>query len=364
LIEDLPMPEVRPGEIVAVPAGGAYQLSMSNNYNGARRPAVLWLDRGTAQLIQARERPSDLIRRDRPLWRSPAAKGPPTGIRFVKYQALGNDYLVLDPADLAGSLTPSQIQRICDRHYGVGADGVLLGPLGDEDSDFGLQFLNPDGGEFEKSGNGLRIFSRYLWDRGLVGEGPFTVATFGGQVTCRVHPDGNRVTVEMGTVSFDSQQIPVSGPRREVLDEVMEISGEELRYCAATVGNPHCVVLCDELSPADAQRWGPLIERDDRFPNRTNVQFLKVLDRFNIQIEIWERGVGYTLASGSSSCAAAAVAHRLGLCDSQVTVQMPGGEIEIAIAEDYAVTMTGSVAKVCEGTLSSEIFAPPMVSQG
>ena len=279
--------------------------------------------------------------------------------KCVKYQALGNDYLVINPADLSGALTPSQIRLICDRHYGVGSDGLLLGPMQDPECDFGLRLYNPDGGEFEKSGNGLRIFSRYLWDAGLVQEEPFTIATPGGPVTAQVQRGGGRVRVEMGCVSFDSRRIPVTGPPREVLNEVMVVGGQELRFCAATIGNPHCVVLRDEVSAQDAQKWGPLIERDARFPNRTNVQFMMVLDRSSIQIEIWERGVGYTLASGSSSSAAAAVAYRLGLCDAQVAVHSPGGVIDIFISQDLAVTMTGPVSKVWEGVVSSEVFKEP-----
>jgi diaminopimelate epimerase len=136
----------------------------------------------------------------------------------------------------------------------------------------------------------------------------------------------------------------------------MVVAGEELRYCAATIGNAHCIVLRDEVSAGDARRWGPLLEKEPRFPNRTNVQFMQVLDRANIRIEIWERGVGYTLASGSSSCAAAAVAHRLGLCDACLKVHMPGGEIDISISPEYAISMTGAVARVYEGILSAEVW--------
>ncbi|NIV39418.1 MAG: diaminopimelate epimerase [Anaerolineae bacterium] len=275
---------------------------------------------------------------------------------FAKYHALGNDYIVIKPTCLAGELTSDQVQRICDRHYGVGADGILLGPHPDPEADFGLRLYNPDGGEFEKSGNGLRIFSRYLWDRGLVGTEPFTISTPGGMVRSQVYERGRSVTIEMGTISFDSREIPVRGPAREVLNETIAFGDQRLRYSAATIGNPHCIVLCDHVSARVAQELGPLIETDARFPNRTNVQFMSVLDRGRIQIEIWERGVGYTLASGSSSCAAAAVAHRLGLCDPQVKVQMPGGEIGISIGGDGTITMDGPVTKICEGVLSEETF--------
>ena len=146
-------------------------------------------------------------------------------------------------------------------------------------------------------------------------------------------------------------RIPVTGPAREVLRESIAIDGQELTYCAATIGNPHCAVLLEEISSEIAKKWGPLIENEARFPKRTNVQFVKVLDRRNIQLEIWERGAGYTLASGSSSCAAAACVHRLDLCDAQVFVHMPGGFLEITISEDFMVTMSGPVAKVYEGEI-------------
>ena len=275
---------------------------------------------------------------------------------FYKYHALGNDYLVLNPSDLSAELDAFQIQRICHRNFGVGSDGILLGPLGTKEGDFGLRIFNPDGSEAEKSGNGLRIFSRYLWDQGLVKESPFTIMTPGGRVESTVQDGGRSVTVQMGQVSFDSTRIPVKGEPREVLNETMSLEGEELRFCAATVGNPHCVVLRENVSEEEARRLGPLIEKDPRFPNRTNVQFMKVLDRSHIRIEIWERGAGYTLASGSSSSAAAAVAHRLGLCGGHITVHMPGGDLDIRIAENFSVQMTGPVTKIAEGSLSPEMF--------
>jgi len=276
--------------------------------------------------------------------------------RFYKYHALGNDYLVLNPSDLEGELDSFQIQRICHRNFGVGSDGILLGPLETQEGDFGLRIFNPDGSEAEKSGNGLRIFSRYLWDQGLVKDKPFTVMTPGGMVESRVQDRGRSVTVQMGQVRFDSTLIPVKGKPREVLNETMVLDGKELRFCAATVGNPHCVVLKDEVSEEEARQLGPLIERDPRFPNRTNVQFMKVLDHSNIQIEIWERGAGYTLASGSSSSAAAAVAYRLGLCEGHITVHMPGGELDIRISEDLSIRMTGPVTKIAEGILFPEML--------
>ena len=225
---------------------------------------------------------------------------------FFKYHAPGNDYIVINPADIHKELTTDQIQRICHRNFGIGSDGILLGPLGTSDADFALRIFNPDGSEAEKSGNGLRIFSRYLWDKKLVCAKSFSIHTPGGIVKSQIHDCGNSVTVEMGKVSFHSELIPVNGKPREVINETITLDGQEFIFCAATIGNPHCVLLCDEISAEEARKWGPGIENHPLFPKKTNVQFMQVLDRANIQIEIWERGAGYTLASGSSSSAAAA----------------------------------------------------------
>ena len=275
---------------------------------------------------------------------------------FSKYHALGNDYLVLDPRVQPLSLTPERIRAICDRHYGIGSDGVLIGPLPSASANFALRIYNPDGSEAEKSGNGLRIFCRYLWDRTLVSGNPFSIETKGGIVQAEVLDSGERIRIEMGKVSFQSTDIPVAGRPREVLREPITVNGRTFLFCAATIGNPHCIIPLDDITPSLAKQYGPLLENHPLFPNRTNVQFLKVPDRRNIQIEIWERGAGYTLASGSSSCAAAAVARKLGLCDREITVHMPGGRIEVSIDNDFRVVMTGPVTRVAEGELSEEIF--------
>jgi diaminopimelate epimerase len=277
-------------------------------------------------------------------------------MRYSKYHALGNDYIVISPAEFQSESDPDVIRLVCHRNYGVGSDGILLGPLESQSCDFGLRIFNPDGGEAEKSGNGLRIFARFLWDENLVSDQPFTVETLGGAVLCEVGADGKSVKVEMGEVRFNSTDIPIEGAERDVLNEELEIDGHVLRFCAATVGNPHCVILSDDPTPDQACRYGPKIEVDPRFPNRTNVQFMRVMDHNNIQIEIWERGAGYTLASGSSSTAAAAVAHRLDLCDSDITVHMPGGSLQVQFSDGFFATMTGPVKKICDGVMTDEMF--------
>ncbi|MEI6861087.1 MAG: diaminopimelate epimerase [Verrucomicrobiota bacterium] len=281
-------------------------------------------------------------------------------MRFHKYHALGNDYIVLDPRDFPAwspAPTTDQIRVVCHRNFGVGSDGILWGPLPSWQREFGLRIFNPDGSEAEKSGNGLRIFSRYLWDQKLVKSPQFTVETPGGHVQVVIKEGGRLLTIAMGQVSFSADKIPVVGALREVINEKITVLDREFTFCAATIGNPHCVIPLAEISSELAHRYGPHLETHPNFPRKTNVQFLRVLDRANIQIEIWERGAGYTLASGSSSSASAAVAHKLGLVDRDVTVHMPGGQIGIEIGDGFAISMTGTVNKVAEGTMHPELFA-------
>ena len=282
-------------------------------------------------------------------------------MEFLKYHALGNDYLVLDSGnnDLPWiSLTAEQVRKICNRNFGLGADGILVGSKDDSGKYFNLQIFNPDGSTAEKSGNGLRIFARFLRDQKQVNESQFNIMTSGGLVTALVENSGSNVSVEMGKVSFQSDKIPVAGKIREVLNETIDIDGQQLKFCAATIGNPHCVVLNGEQTQDEVRRIGPLIETHPNFPNRINVQFLEVLDRGKIRIEIWERGAGYTLASGSSSCAAASVAHRLGLCENKIAVLMPGGQIDITVNEDYSISMRGPVTRVGRMSLDPECLDP------
>jgi diaminopimelate epimerase len=280
-------------------------------------------------------------------------------MKFAKYHALGNDYLVLDPKDATALPAEKDIVRICHRNFGLGSDGILYGPLPTEKADFGLRIMNPDGSEAEKSGNGLRIFARYLYDIGKVANDAFTIDTLGGVVTCKISDGASSITVDMGKVSFAMNHIPVDGPEQADQDigQQLAINGTNYTVYLADIGNPHCVVPLPAISAELACKDGAAIEIDPTFPNRTNVQFLKVIDRNNIQIEIWERGAGYTLASGSSSSASAAVANRIGLCDRDITVHMPGGKIAIEIGDDYAIRMTGPATRVADMTFDTEALS-------
>jgi diaminopimelate epimerase len=277
-------------------------------------------------------------------------------MHFYKYHALGNDYIVLDPQKVKINLNKENIKLICHRNFGIGSDGILLGPIFTGDK-INLHIYNPDGSEAEKSGNGLRIFSKYLIDADYVKEKKFYVNTIVGQVFIEVLKyDPVLIKIDMGKVSFKNSEIPVAGNGREVINEPFKVNAISYNITCLSIGNPHCVIPLDEISEDKAREIGPFIENSSHFPNRINVQLLKVIDRHNICIEIWERGAGYTLASGSSSCAAASAAYKLGLVDRNVRVTMPGGFLDIEIDESGHVLMTGIVSSVAEGNFSLEML--------
>jgi len=270
-------------------------------------------------------------------------------VHFRKYHGLGNDYLVIDPNVQDLDLTPDRIRLICDRNFGIGADGILYGPLMNVNS-FRVRIFNPDGSEAEKSGNGLRIFARYLFDNKYVDEKHFSIETSGGIVEAYIEDDSaNMIKINMGKITFLSTRIPVKGPEREVVDEDLEINGVRYKVTCLSIGNPHCVIPMENISGEKAKSLGPYVENHEMFPNRINMQLLKVIDRANIEIRIWERGAGYTLASGSSSCAAAGAARKLDLVDNKINVKMPGGSLFVEINKNEEIYLTGAVEDVFEG---------------
>ena len=278
--------------------------------------------------------------------------------KFVKSHGLGNDYIVLDNNNLSFDLTPETTRLICHRNYGIGSDGILL-LTGSGNEGFDLRILNPDGTEAEKSGNGLRIFSKYLYEHGHTSEESFFINTEGGKVHSELEiEDGivKFVTVEMGKVTFNSPEIPVNGEEREVVDEEFRVNGDIFNITALSVGNPHCVIFTEDLDINYVKKVGPLIENNDLFPNRINVQFANVTSRSSVDILIWERGAGYTLASGSSSCAVAAACVKNGLTDSVVKVMMPGGRLDIEVREDWSIKMKGPVEEVSSGEISADML--------
>ncbi len=261
-------------------------------------------------------------------------------MRFRKYHGLGNDYLVLEE----GSLSAGRVVAICDRHRGLGSDGILE-MLPSTVADVGLRIWNPDGSVAEKSGNGLRIFARWMVEHQFAPE-DLSIELSCGIVRCQV--DGDMVTVQMGHATFDAAEIPSV---EDMIFAPKQVGDAMLPLTAVGLGNPHCVVfLGTDLDLLPWREWGAALEVSPLFPNRTNVQFARVLDAHTIEARIWERGAGETQASGSSSCAIAAAAQKLEHCEGTIRIVMPGGDLEVTVGLDYSLILRGPVAYV--GVLS------------
>lgn len=278
---------------------------------------------------------------------------------FVKSHGLGNDYIVLNQDEITFELTEKAIIRICDVHFGIGSDGILLKVPSDK-ADFGLRILNPDGSEAEKSGNGLRIFAKYLYDNKFTSAKSFSIETPGGLVRAEITEEKNgkafMIKVDMGKAIFESEKVPVNLQKSECIDESLPLHDKTFQINCVSVGNPHCVVLVDELNEEEIKTYGSDIESHPMFPNRINVQFAKVISPNEVEIMIWERGAGWTLASGSSSCAVACTVVKRGLTERNLTIKMPGGNLAIEIDEDWEIRMTGEVREIGSGTLSAELI--------
>ena len=278
---------------------------------------------------------------------------------FVKSHGLGNDYIVMDSHKTDFEFTVKNIQLICDVHYGIGSDGILV-LVDSAKADFGLRILNPDGSEAEKSGNGLRIFAKFLFDYGYTNNTSFSIDTLGGVVQAEVIQQekgkARMIKVDMGAAIFEAERVPVKSEQDECLDELLELDGTSYRINCVSVGNPHCVVIKDDLVVDEIMKYGSQIENHPKFPNRINVQFAKVVSPDLVEILIWERGAGWTLASGSSSSAVAAVMVKKGLTNRKLTLKMPGGELKLEIDEDWQIHMTGEVREICSGVLSAELL--------
>jgi len=278
---------------------------------------------------------------------------------FIKSHGLGNDYIVMDSESIDFKLTVDAIKRICNIHYGIGSDGILL-KINSLKADFGLKIYNPDGSEAEKSGNGLRIFCKYLYDYHFTKNKSFTVETLGGVVKAEIIEEENgkakMISVDMGKAIFESKKIPVNSDENEFIGKKIKAGDKEFEVNCVSVGNPHCIIIKDELDEDEIKTYGPLLEKHLIFPNKINVQFAKVITKKEAQILIWERGAGFTLASGSSSCAVACVLVKKGLIDKDVTIRMKGGTLKIRIDDSWNIRMTGEVREIASGTLVPELI--------
>lgn len=282
-------------------------------------------------------------------------------MRFEKWQGLGNDYLIVEEEELPAVLDAPAVGLLCDRHLGVGGDGILVRetPTGRIDGAVArLRIYNPDGSQPEMCGNGIRMFARYLSRRGAVSDGEFVVETPAGPIVPRLMDEG-LVRVHMGRARFRSDGIggDVGAGLEDVVAQELEALGARYRFTFVDVGNPHCVIVVEDVHDLPLEVVGPAIEHLPLFPNRVNVEFVQVEDDGSVTMRVWERGVGETQACGTGATAVGVAAVRLGLADSPVSVHLPGGDLVIEPLSDWQVFMTGPAERVYAGELSEELRA-------
>ncbi len=268
-------------------------------------------------------------------------------LEFVKMHGLGNDFILLDDPDRRLRLTPDEVRFLCDRHFGIGADGVITVSPSDR-ADLKMTIFNSDGSEAEMCGNGIRCFALYARDRGLVAGPGMAVETAAGIIRPRIV--GDMVAVDMGEPEFDPEKIPVNLPG-EVVDYPVVFGGRPVAITCVSMGNPHCVIFYPPGEALPVEELGPMIETDPLFPRKTNVEFIRILGEREMDFQVWERGAGITLACGTGACAAVAAAARTGRTGREVLVHLPGGDLNIEWKENNRIYMTGPAAEVFRGEI-------------
>jgi diaminopimelate epimerase len=272
-------------------------------------------------------------------------------MRFEKWQALGNDYLIIESGELPWELSAARIRRICDPHRGLGSDGILLlSFIDDADHVASLRIFNPDGSEAELSGNGARQAMIYLRRRGHVDRDEFAILTAAGTIRARINGPSS-AAIEMGHAATASKDYPGGAPDGR---GSVDAGGRSWSFQHVSIGNPQCAIACEELEQLDLPALGPQIERSSLFPNRTNVSWYRELEPGVIRARIFERGVGETLSSGTGACGAA-IAHHLAGGPRGIVVALDGGELEVEIGDALAVRLSGWALPVCEGRLSEDL---------
>jgi len=275
-------------------------------------------------------------------------------ISFTKMHGLGNDFILIDTRVQKIRNLQRLVPQLCDRRFGIGADQVLV-LAESKRADYRMRIFNADGSEVEMCGNGIRCLAKYIWESEITPpeirkSDVLSVETPAGIIYPR--RDDSMVMVDMGEPVFDPQKIPVKIQTDRVIDYPLRIKNRRFRINCVSMGNPHAVIILDNIDNIDIHTYGPLIEHHDIFPRRINVEFIQIMDRRNIKVRVWERGSGETLACGTGACASAVISCLLGHTVREVTTHLPGGRLKIRWAEDdNHVYMTGPATKVFDGVI-------------
>lgn len=285
------------------------------------------------------------------------------GIEFTKYHGLGNDFILIDNRTTAEPrLTPQEAIKYCDRHFGIGADGVIFALPGQDGTDYTMRIFNSDGSEPEMCGNGIRCMAKFLLDLEAADQGTqpaallprsFKIHTLAGVITPRIEANG-QVTVDMGLPKLLAGEIPttLNSAEHKVIDQPLEVAGQSWQVTCVSMGNPHCITFVDDVAAIALETVGPQFEHHPIFPQRTNTEFIQVVRSDYLKMRVWERGAGITLACGTGACASLVAGVLTGRCDRRATVELPGGPLEIEWSElDQRVYMTGPAERVFTGII-------------
>jgi diaminopimelate epimerase len=277
-------------------------------------------------------------------------------IAFTKYQGLGNDFILIDnrssPEPL---LTTQQAEQLCDRHFGIGADGVIFALPGQDGTDYTMRIYNSDGSEPEMCGNGIRCMARFIADlEGDDAKSVYKIHTLAGLITPSLTQDG-QVRVDMGEPRLSAVEIPttLSDANQQAIAQPLEVAGQTWTVSCVSMGNPHCITFVDNVAAIDLEKIGPQFEHHPAFPKRTNTEFIQVVRPDYLKMRVWERGAGITLACGTGACATLVAAVLNGKCDRAATIELPGGPLQIEWAADNHIFMTGPAERVFAGEASA-----------
>ncbi len=278
-------------------------------------------------------------------------------LEFVKYHGLGNDFILVDHrADTEPCLTPEQAVKLCDRHFGIGADGVIFALAGQAGTDYTMRIFNSDGSEPEMCGNGIRCLGRFLAELEAAETGvakqTYLIHTLAGVITLKLAGSG-QVTVDMGAPRLLAAEIPttLTDADHKVIDQSLAVAGQTWQVTCVSMGNPHCITFVEDVSAISLEQIGPQFEHHPAFPQRINTEFIQVVRSDYLKMRVWERGAGITLACGTGACASLVAGVLTGRCDRRATIELPGGCLDIEWAADGRIEMTGPAARVFSGSL-------------
>jgi diaminopimelate epimerase len=276
-------------------------------------------------------------------------------IQFTKYQGLGNDFILIDNRHQSEPiLTPKQAVQLCDRHFGIGADGVIFALPAERDADYTMRIFNSDGSEPEMCGNGIRCLAKFIADLESQKKTEYRIETLAGLMIPKLQPDG-QVKVDLGPPKLLASQIPTTLATAEskVVEQPLEVEGKIWPVTCVSMGNPHCIIFVEDVASIPLETWGPKFEHHSVFPERTNTEFIQVIQPNHLKMRVWERGAGITLACGTGACASVVAGVLTGKCDRLATVELPGGSLEIEWSmSNQKVYMSGPAQKVFVGELS------------